>query len=300
MSKTTLNQSSSDSICIATPCSMDWDSMKGTDEVRLCSGCDKNVYNISAMSRKRVEEILSMQQLPCLQIQRRADGTLVTDEFPKILKPLRSQWKKTARLFLFMVAVFAPQIAAAEDKLKNYYLRGRSVKVEKSTPAQTSPDVSKAITVPHATAGVPIYPQKLLEQRNPANFWPAPIAGLGISKEELPTKMFQQFSPAEIAAVDSKKFEMKNFPPQLDQTAWELFYKARKLHLKASMYFVNKEMDKALQNCQESQKSYQLALEQIARGKHDAAFAAFVYQEQNKTTQMELQCRQCLNLPQTK
>lgn len=289
MSKTTLNQSSSDSICIAMPCSMDWDSMKGTDEVRLCSGCDKNVYNISAMSKNRAEEILSAPQLPCLRIARNTEGRIIYDECPRWLKPLRNSWRKTLGIAVSLLAFFS---VGSETKGED------SHKTKPTTDPNSDPSKNKII--PRFTAGVPIYPQKLLEQRNPANFWPAPIAGLGISKEELPTKMFQQFSPAEIAAVDSKKFEMKNVPPQLDQTAWELFYKARKLHLKASMYFVNKQMDKALQDCQESQKSYQLALEQIARGKHDAAFAAFVYQEQNKTTQMELQCRQCLNLSQTK
>jgi len=61
------------------------------------------------------------------------------------------------------------------------------------------------------------------------------------------------------------------------------------------MRLVNKDIDKSLQDCQESQKLYQLALEQIARGRHDEAFAALVYQEQNKTKLLDQQARKCLN-----
>lgn len=285
MSKTTLNQSSSDSLCIAMPCSMDWDSMKGTDEVRLCGGCDKNVFNISAMSRKRAEEILSAPQLPCLRIARNTKGRMLYDECPRWLKPLRNSWRKTLGIAVSLLAFFS---VGSETKAE-----------EPNQPKTPSTKESKRRATITVTGGVPFrmpgQPVRINQK-----IWPASISGLGITTEDLPQFNRPRFSADEIAAVDAKKFEMKNVPPQLDQTAWELFYKARKLHLKASMYFVNKQMDKALQDCQESQKSYQLALEQIARGKHDAAFAAFVYQEQNKTTQMELQCRQCLNLPQTK
>src|SRR5450432_1276774 len=38
-----------DRVSIAAPCSADWDSMPGTDRVRHCSQCNKNVYNLSAM-----------------------------------------------------------------------------------------------------------------------------------------------------------------------------------------------------------------------------------------------------------
>jgi len=116
---------------------------------------------------------------------------------------------------------------------------------------------------------------------------------LGFSTEDLPLAISDKFTAEQFKAVDSKKMELKSVPPQLDKTAWELFFKGRKLHLKAGMHLVNKEIDKAISDCQESQKQYKLALEQIARGRHDEAFAALVYAEQNKLAQMLEQARKC-------
>jgi len=66
-------------ICIAMPCSIDWESMQGTDEARLCGGCNKNVYDISAMSKRRAEEILSAPQLPCIRINRALDSRRMSE-----------------------------------------------------------------------------------------------------------------------------------------------------------------------------------------------------------------------------
>lgn len=284
-----------DGICIAMPCSVDWNSMKGNDEVRLCGGCDKNVYNISAMSKKRAEEILSEPTLPCLQISRRADGTLITDECPKILRPFRSSWTKMVGSFLSLLAALSPQLAAASDEKipKNLFLRGRPAAVGTPTgeaAGQKTEQPQKKIQMP-LPPGMPVF----ISKPKAANLWPASISGLGFSKEDLPLTISEKFTTDQINAVDSKNVSLDAVPPQLDKSAWELFFKARKLHLKASMHFVNKEIDKALSDCQESQKLYQMALEQISRGKHDDAFAALVYQEQNKITQIEEQCRQCQN-----
>ncbi|MGC2238777.1 MAG: ankyrin repeat domain-containing protein [Pyrinomonadaceae bacterium] len=46
-----------DSIEIKTPCSEDWNEMKGGDRTRFCSHCSKSVNNISAMTRKQAMRI---------------------------------------------------------------------------------------------------------------------------------------------------------------------------------------------------------------------------------------------------
>ena len=38
---------------VASPCNASWDAMKGDDRVRFCGECQKNVYNLSAMTRLR-------------------------------------------------------------------------------------------------------------------------------------------------------------------------------------------------------------------------------------------------------
>lgn len=47
-----------DSIEVKTPCSEDWDEMRGNEKIRFCSHCSKSVNNISAMTRKQAMRIV--------------------------------------------------------------------------------------------------------------------------------------------------------------------------------------------------------------------------------------------------
>jgi hypothetical protein len=72
-----------DRIRIASPCSASWDLMKGDDQVRFCSHCEKHVYNLSAMSRRDAEGLLKgAQGHVCTRFYRRADGTVLTEDCP--------------------------------------------------------------------------------------------------------------------------------------------------------------------------------------------------------------------------
>jgi hypothetical protein len=68
-----------DQIKIASPCSADWEQMEGNDRVRFCSECKKNVFNLSAMTRRDAEALLRKSNGDlCTQLYRRADGTVLT------------------------------------------------------------------------------------------------------------------------------------------------------------------------------------------------------------------------------
>lgn len=63
------------------PCDQRWEQMQGTDSVRRCAACDQNVYNLEAMSRAEIEDMLIFTDgKPCTRLRRRADGTIVTRE----------------------------------------------------------------------------------------------------------------------------------------------------------------------------------------------------------------------------
>lgn len=47
------------SVQIAKPCHADWNQMKGDERTRFCGSCQKNVYNLSSMSRADAEALLS-------------------------------------------------------------------------------------------------------------------------------------------------------------------------------------------------------------------------------------------------
>jgi hypothetical protein len=45
-------------IRVATPCRADWNNMTGDERVRACAECNKNVYNLSNMTRVEDEALI--------------------------------------------------------------------------------------------------------------------------------------------------------------------------------------------------------------------------------------------------
>ncbi|MBY0524858.1 MAG: hypothetical protein K2R98_15745 [Gemmataceae bacterium] len=79
-----------DEVSVASPCSAVWEDMIGTDRVRYCQHCEKNVYNLSDMSRTEAAAFVqSREGRTCIQFYRRADGTMLTDDCPVGLRALR-------------------------------------------------------------------------------------------------------------------------------------------------------------------------------------------------------------------
>lgn len=68
---------------VASPCNADWDKMSGTDAIRHCSECDKNVYHLSHMTTEQVEQLLNRAgAAPCVRFYERADGTVLLGDCP--------------------------------------------------------------------------------------------------------------------------------------------------------------------------------------------------------------------------
>jgi hypothetical protein len=67
-----------DNIRVATPCSAAWADMKGSDVVRHCGSCDKDVFNLSGMTREEAELlILAKNGNLCVRYYQRKDGTIL-------------------------------------------------------------------------------------------------------------------------------------------------------------------------------------------------------------------------------
>lgn len=96
---------------IASPCPMEWDAMERTpeDAVRFCGECKKNVYNVSQMSASEANNILQSAMAngtgACMQLYRRADGTVITDDCPVGLRRVRDMWRKVRSVAAGFVAV---------------------------------------------------------------------------------------------------------------------------------------------------------------------------------------------------
>jgi hypothetical protein len=94
-----------DEVVIAAPCPVTWESMTGDDRVRHCCGCSRNVYNISDMSSNEAEDFLAEHgATQCLQIYRRPDGKVMTDNCPRALRPLRNKCRTALRVVFGLAA----------------------------------------------------------------------------------------------------------------------------------------------------------------------------------------------------
>lgn len=72
-----------DDIQVAAPCPADWNDMVGSDKVRFCASCQKNVFNLSGMKRDEAIELLrATEGRVCVRFYRRADGTVLTEDCP--------------------------------------------------------------------------------------------------------------------------------------------------------------------------------------------------------------------------
>ena len=70
-----------DNIRIASPCKADWAAMQGDDRVRACATCDKQVFNLSAMTRDEAEALITERAGNlCARYYQRADGTILLSD----------------------------------------------------------------------------------------------------------------------------------------------------------------------------------------------------------------------------
>jgi hypothetical protein len=68
---------------IAFACKERWEDMAGDDRVRACAACDRQVFNLSEMTRAEAEALLATRGVtPCVRFYRRPDGTVMTADCP--------------------------------------------------------------------------------------------------------------------------------------------------------------------------------------------------------------------------
>jgi hypothetical protein len=96
-----------DDIGVASPCSADWNAMRGDERVRHCPACRLNVYNLSAMSRREAARlVVEREGRLCVRLLRRDDGTLVTDDCRERLRAARRRGRIAFICALVLVCLF--------------------------------------------------------------------------------------------------------------------------------------------------------------------------------------------------
>lgn len=96
-----------DHIKIASPCSADWNEMRGDNRKRFCSLCKLNVYNLSEMSRREAENLLfEMEGKMCVRLYKRQDGTVITQDCPVGWQAIKQRVSRTATATFGLIVGF--------------------------------------------------------------------------------------------------------------------------------------------------------------------------------------------------
>ena len=83
-------------IQVASPCHARWEDMRGDERARFCGHCQKNVYNLSALTKKEAAALIQAKEgRLCIRFYQRADGTLLTADCPI---GLGHAWKRVRKL----------------------------------------------------------------------------------------------------------------------------------------------------------------------------------------------------------
>jgi hypothetical protein len=78
-------------------CQETWTDMAGSDTLRHCGHCDKDVYDLSALTRTDAETLLQKTRGKiCVRMYRTADGRVITADEPAMSQPLGSCGSFTA------------------------------------------------------------------------------------------------------------------------------------------------------------------------------------------------------------
>lgn len=86
-----------DEVRVAAPCAADWGKMVGDERVRFCGSCELHVYNLSGMTRREAEALVTNAEgRLCVRFYRRADGSILTRNCPVGLSTVRRRAARVA------------------------------------------------------------------------------------------------------------------------------------------------------------------------------------------------------------
>jgi hypothetical protein len=139
-----------DDIRIAAPCKASWDDMVGDEHVRFCGQCEKNVYNLSSLSRDEAEALLAAREgKMCVRLYRRADGTVLTEDCPVGARARRRRRAALAAVGAGLMATAAALSVSTTGKLPATTMGEPPVTVTAGAVALPTPSADP--TTPPAT-----------------------------------------------------------------------------------------------------------------------------------------------------
>lgn len=162
------NSSVLNNLRVASPCSQDWETMRGDDRKRFCHECKLNVYNISEMTRNEAERFLQNSEgRLCVRYFQRADGTILTKDCPVGWQAVKKRASRlTAAAFAFLTSftggLFAPQFFQSRSAAPTM---GAVAVVSPQEPEMLMGDISVNTPENNATSEKNVSPRRKRNKR---------------------------------------------------------------------------------------------------------------------------------------
>ncbi len=142
-------------IKVATPCTADWTAMTGDERIRACASCNKNVYNLSSMTRDEAEAlIMAKEGRLCVRYYQRNDGTILLKDCAVGIK----QKRKRRVLAAGVLALLGGGVFAAIKLNKQTFRHAADVGATVSMPDPWAPELSNEAYVESPPAAPPAPP----------------------------------------------------------------------------------------------------------------------------------------------
>jgi hypothetical protein len=110
-----------DNLYVASPCPQSWEEMAGDERVRFCWRCEKNVYNLSELTRAEAERLVFEREgAMCVRFYRRADGTILTSDCPPGRRRARRLRSLLAGAVATLLAVLGLQVESPPPPLPHF------------------------------------------------------------------------------------------------------------------------------------------------------------------------------------
>src|SRR5918994_1843636 len=141
-----------DEVRVAAPCPADWGKMVGDERVRFCGSCELHVYNLSGMTRREAEALVtSAEGRLCVRFYRRPDGTILTRNCPVGLSALKRRGAHAATATMTAVLGF---FAALGLNFGVERALSPSIMGESAVPAPPMPPLNPAAAVEEVQVSV--------------------------------------------------------------------------------------------------------------------------------------------------
>lgn len=138
-----------DRLRVASPCPTNWEQMSGDDRVRFCELCNLHVYNISRMTRKETEALITNTEgRICARLYRRSDGTIITKDCPVGLRAIRRRAAKVTGAVFATIMSLAASVMGQNPSAKDKSSCQQQVTVTRTASDSESGIISGSVTDP--------------------------------------------------------------------------------------------------------------------------------------------------------